>query len=437
MHRTVLASIALLAAACNPQNAQIVSGDYTAWLAATNSVTLKKWAPDLDTLEEFQAEFERVKVVDCRDFEDGNNDALRLPGYEKICGKEGQWPPTHESWLTQNGFYALGNPLEVWRGEAIITSEGDAQLGFHVNLPGGRDFRFQLAVDPDFQPRQCRLSEDGTEVEYAPVDGDWVAEWSKDVESGTMYYLNAGTRQFDPDSLYWSGQAVPGDYGGPVQWFFPNEWEAGFAQGRFADDQFTLRPTRYAAPSAFINVDNDFSADYARRDEILGCPEMPAGVPELDMLCDYDVEVLGPNNEVRTAFDLGERLERTRTIAREVEAELLRFGMADDAELPPIKPYLHDNLWRESDGRKQGIDGWAELNYSWIRFDEGSSFEAGGAASGEFNLFFDGLASQSRFHVRARFEIDAWADDFWTTEYLPPIKFEENGSTLCGSTDIP
>ncbi len=438
MNRLFLPSLVLLAA-CDPQNAQVVAGDYTAWLAATNSVTLKKWAPDLDSLEEFGEVFERARALDCRVFESGSNNELRLPGFEDICRNANIWPPQHEAWLTQNGFYALGNPLETWRGEAVLTSEGDAQIGFHVELPGGRDFRFQFAIDPDFQPRQCAQDPATGEVNYAPVDGDWLAEWSKDVDSGTMYYLNAGTRQFDPSSLYWLEQDIPDDYGGAGAWFFPQEWEAGFAQGRFADDLFTVRSTRYAAPAAYLNVDNGFSDEYPRREEIFGCPNLPAGEPTLDMPCDDDLQVIpgNPPQEIPTPFTLGERLERTRTIGREVESELLRFGVADNGDLPTVKPYFHDNLWRTSDGREEGIDGWAELNYSWVRFDEGSSFEPGGTASGEFNIFFDGLASQSRFHVRAKFTVSGWSSDFWTTEYLPPKKFEENGSTLCGSTDIP
>jgi hypothetical protein len=436
-----LVLVLLGAAACDPQNAQLVDGDYTAWLSLVSSVTLDKEVRKAGGFEEFQKlwsegnEGGRAGAIDCRDVRE------KLPNAERFCNNENKWPPEQERWLADDGWIVVGDTMEPWRGEAVLTSEGDAQIGFHVELPQGRDFRFQFVVDPDFQPRSCQENEEGTGVEYAPVDGDWIAEWSAG-QTGTLFFLNANAVQFDPGTVLPSdGSAPPPSYAGPRFWQFPNEWEAGFAQGRFADDLLTLRPTRYFEPAAYTFVGNDFSSDFPRADQsFYGCPDIPPGetlgsvcasdTPEDDALCTcYDT------SNGQSESDQAAHVENT---ADEVERELRSYLAPEDREgVPSLRPRTHTNAWRPADFRAPGVDGWAELSSSWVLFDEGSSFEPGGEASGEFVVFLDGSSDRSRVLVRGRFEVNGWSKDFWTTDYLPPIKFDENDTTLCGSTEIP
>jgi hypothetical protein len=104
----------------------------------------------------------------------------------------------------------------------------------------------------------------------------------------------------------------------------------------------------------------------------------------------------------------------------------------DDDSLPTIRPRVHDNAWREHDGSSAGLDGWVGLHYNWIRFDDGSTLERGGSASGEFSLLFDAEDNQSRIYVRGNFETRRIKQDTWVSEFVPEVKFEENGTTVCG-----
>jgi hypothetical protein len=429
MHRVLAISTCLFAGACTPQNAEL-TGDFTAFLSDVASVTLQRGDVKLD-------EFERRYAVDCRQFATARSDAeveaLRLNNRLPVCrgdvaedgtvlGRE-DWPPPHERWVDDDGFVVVGDQFDPWRAEAIITSEGDVQLGFHQRLPGGKDFRFALVIDPDFQPRECAQSEDGQSVVFQEVDGDWVANWSEDLgddEQGRLFYLNANSYQFNP---------APNDGPGASaadQWFLPNEWMAGYSRGRFADDEFRSRPTRYAAPETYLafqdaeNSGDDGAVDYSSL-----------------FFCEWFGEEIDPNFEVFDACHAA-RIAEARTIAEEVEEEYALIGIpVDAAGLPSMKPRIHTNLWRDPDGHDAGLDGWTELHYSWVRFDPGAELETGGSATGEFQIVFDAFESPSRFFVRGSFKVDRFKRDTWTTAYLPAVKFEENGTEFCGTTVLP
>jgi hypothetical protein len=423
MHRALVLTASLLTTACAPQNASL-TGDFTAFLADSSSITLQRESLKLD-------QFERYHTVDCRNFatarNDTENEELRLDDRLLICaGDEDEngvrigpddWPPEHETWLANDGYVVVGEELNPWRSEAIITSEGDVQLGFHHRLPGGEDFRFAIAIDPSFQPRECVENEAGDGVEYREVDGDWVGNWSEDVaeEGGRLFYFNAAAYQFNPSNL--PSAANPS----PNLWFLPNEWLAGHGRGRFGDDDFRLRATRYAMPASYYANDaaelSGDSATVQRRDLFY---------------CDWAGEELDPDY---TNFDacVANQAESVELVADEVLAEYTKVGLpVDAAGVPSLRPRVHDNAWRTPDGNAIGLDGWAEFHYSWIRFDEGSELRTGGSASGEFLLVFDAFDSPSRFFIRGNFEVKRFKRDTWTTKYLPPIKFEEAGTTECG-----
>jgi len=412
MIRVALA--ATLLTACAPQNADISVGDYTVYLSDNGSVTLRKGRIDPNGYENHTA-------VDCRLFESARNNAqneqLRLGGPEdgfdrlKICPGDrdvssSDWPPVQEEWLDFDGFHVLTEDLSVWRGEGIITGEGDLQIGFHHRAPGGADLRFAIVIDPNFQPRQCRQTADGEGVELVDLDGNWLEEWSKDApEGGTTFYLNAGGYQFNPRSVE---SYNPSSASSNLDlWILPREWLAGYAEGHLGDDRFIMRGPRYADPGSYL------SYEYA---------EAGAGAAAR----------IGVNNLYMVDYCGDDCADDAKEDANVAYSELVRAGLPERDDLPSYKPRVHDNAWREYDGNQPGIDGWVEMHYNWIRFDEGSSFEKGGEASGEFALVMDALESASRIFIRGRFEVKRWKNDVWTTAFLPPIKYEQNETSLCG-----
>jgi hypothetical protein len=441
---THLALLGALASACAPQSASLEVGDFTAFLSASRSITYQKGNLKLD-------EFGRFSYVDCREFEDARNDTqneeLRLgdgPGTEAgqrlpICGDDpgvgaDQWPPEQEPWLDEDGYAVVGDVLDPWRGEAIITSEGDVQFTFHNRLPGGEDMWFAFVIDPNFQPRQCVQNEAGDGVEFKEVDGNWVEQWTGDLdddETGTLYYLNSGSYQLDPVSV---NKYVDDPYGVNIQeWFLPNEWASGHAQGQFGDDLFTLRTAKYGRPSAYWsyqlaqNSVNELAAIdlsdlyYWPSQELTTVPEAQG------------------DGSGRRCLSLEDCREEANTDARTLERELRRAGLpaanedgTEVDDLPSFRPRVHDNDWRTPDESAAGLDGWIELHSNWVRFDEGAVLEKGGAATGEFHLVFEGTESTSRFFIRGKFAVDSFKKDTWTTKYLPAIKFEQNGTTECG-----
>lgn len=425
--RRVHLLLPFLLAGCAPQNAHVEEGDFTVFLSATNSPTVDKGKLDIEAFGTTEG-FERRPAIDCREFTDVTKqkeiDALRLQDRAQICPGDADpsplWPPAHETWLADTGYYVLGGKLDPWRGEAIVTSEGDIQIGFHQRVPGGEDFRFSFVVNPDFQPTQCVQDATSGEVTAEPVDGDWIAEWSKDLTGadagGQLYLLNAGSFQFDPRD--------PKD-----QWFLPDQWEAGYGAGKFADDGFTSRATLFGDPSTYLNPIDPVSGQInVQASDLLWCPPDGSEYP-------YPVSRPKYNNQAECLAGVKERADG---IADEVQAELEAFGVpAATDTLPGVRPRVHGNEWRVSDGKAAGYDGWVELDYSWVEFDKDSDLSVGGSASGTFNLMFDAGDSTSRFYVRGRFTVDKFKKDTWTTAYLPDIKKEENGTIECGKPFVP
>jgi hypothetical protein len=414
MTRAVL--VLPLLAACAPQNVSLESGDFTAYLSDVASITVRKGKIELN-------DFERHTAVDCRNFEAARNEAqneeLRLGGEDdgfdrlQICDGDrgvdpGAWPPIQEEWLDFDGFHVVGEDLDVWRGEGIINSEGDVQIGFHHLMPGGVDLRFAFVVDPAFQPKQCVQTENGEGVELVDIDGNWIEQWSEDTEEegDTLVYLNAGSYQFNPIAVE---DYNPNDANTNLDlWFIPEEWQAGYAEAHLGDDRFIMRTTRYAAPKSYLSFETADSG--------------ASGAAQVTVRDLYFEDYCG-----------SDCADNARADANDVMTELTLAGLPEREDLPTHKPQVHANNWREFDGQPGGLDGWSELNYNWVRFDAGSSFEKGGEASGEFSLVMDATESASRLFLRGRFEVKRWKKDVWTTAYLPPIKFEEYGTSLCGT----
>lgn len=392
---------ALASAACSPQNAEITSGTYTAFLSDSTSLVVIE---DKVRIGE-GGEYTRV---DCRQLED-EDDLLadRNPDLCSVTDDAGVpvWPMEHELWANRDGFHVWTVDLEPWRGEAIMTMEDDLQLTFHQRIPGGEDFRFAFVIDPFFQPTRCVQDENGN-VQREEIDGNWLDNWSADVGSeffsgsgtdGYLYFLNSGAYQFNP-------------YDTSEFWSLPERWRAGYARGRFGPEDLFTRKTRYGLPSAYSAFELD---DYVE--------PAPADMFYTNM---------EPGTDPTTSSGFQSQINRVRDVAGEIRSEFEGLGAPEGAVLQPL---VHTNEWRAPDGRAAGLDGWVALEYNWVRLDQDpATLAPGQPVSGEMMLVFDADLSQSRIVVRAEFSVEKIAKDRWTTDRIDLQKLEENETNLCG-----
>jgi len=340
----------LLAVGCKPQTAELTAGDYFAFMSEATSFSLLKGSVDPEKWKDDQR-----FVVDCRDFgTKKENDVLKLPDPLKICKKwedgdgDGHPAPEVEAWMGQGGFHVLTEPLEPWRGEAVITAENDLQLSFHHRIPGGSDFRFSIVVDPDFQPTECAVEGDGAKPQN--IDGNWLENWTQDlrnleddadgdgwpnsadcapddadvfpcndaelendgfdsdcderdearedkcgqpglseghailadhIDSGTLWYLNARGFQLDP--------ADPED----TFWSIPEHYRAGFAAGKFADEDFHTRAPRWGDSVVYDAVENELGVSITEDDLFYIDPNNYPGSHQLEDLLNDPIDADG------------------------------------------------------------------------------------------------------------------------------------------------
>jgi hypothetical protein len=454
MHRLTIPSAApilLLAMACAPNNAVLTSGEYVAFISADTSSSLLAG----DVAFEDWPEKDRWNV-DCRAFETLTKkeaDALRLPDALDICDR--RWPgaiedaPDHEEWIFQGPFHAVRGDLEPWRGEAVLTSEGDLQIGFHNRLPGGADLRFAFVIDPDMMPTTC-AQEDG-EVVAEPIDGDWLANWAIELEryidpasfyegkntvetvessfahmqkyidaGGQLWPLNAGSYQVNPENP-------------EENWFFPEEFSAGFAAGKFSEERFVARGARYGEPVVYNLLDADSALGATIPESALWYCDMEQGVDPAEE-CQ---PCLSPGSGWGTHCDV---IDRATVVENEIYEEFQRLqpDAANPIETLQLRPIVLHNEWRVPDGRPPGLDGWVEMHYNYVVFDPKSNFKEDGNVSGAFTLVFESENTKSRFFVKGEFEVEGIKNDRWTADDLRAIKLEEspdvkNEDALCVS----
>lgn len=446
-------ALAVFAAGCAPNNAEMTQGSFTAFLASQTSTSIVKGAVEPE-------EFDEDWTLDCREFENKKEEAA-LQLEESILDKGackdlvelgdsefGGEETTQEAWLLEDGYYVVREPLDPWRGEALVTTEGDLQIGFHHALPGADDFRFLFVINPDFQPTQCVAAEDGVGTPEN-LDGDWVGEWSKTVQevleahpddpsydllrefpNGKVYFLTSFAYQFNPDD--------PQSQNNPF-WSLPNEWGSGTANGKFSQEFFSHRTIRYGEPILYSNFEatEDSQAPVQSPENVWYCntgadeepiDETPTNeggenappANDLDAPC----QNINGNYEWQT---LGEMIARAEAVADETSEELALVDV-------PFRPIVEDNLWRKSDGNAPGLDGWAELHYNWVVIDENQDISKGGSVSGAFHLLMDGTTSTSRYFISGRFDVERIRGDIWSNKDLQEQKAEEAaeaGSPLC------
>jgi hypothetical protein len=377
-HPSTLISLVLLIG-CAPQHAEM-SGTYTAWLAAGSSGTVDEGKLDLTEGTLFNCSGSDVKGFE-------GFDASQCSKDDDETWFDNEW----FTWLDDDAYYVMKGTLDdAWRSEAIITSENDLQLTFHVALSGGQDFRAVWVIDPDFAPTRCTQDETGATVLELWDGADWVDKWSED-ESGEdgsyIYYLNAGSYQLNP-------------YDSEDYWVLPQEWLSGFGKAKFAAEEFNSRPT-------------DF------------------GMYEAGYTNGFYVE-LDPNDPDMDAYNalLADVQESAEIWTEELAgSDALGLGYGDDAYSMKVE----DNSWRPVDQSSAGLDSWVQLESSWVTFDQDpDQIEAGDPTSGTFQILFKGAESGSWVLVNGTFDIPQVFEDRWGYTDLMEEKRLENETPECG-----
>jgi hypothetical protein len=488
--RTVLSFIAVCgSSACTPNNAVLTSGEYMVFFSESTSRTILFDAVDFDKVYktmrvDCQCE---VTVVDgdaancpdaesaggcytCQEFEDYIDDPESGPDTDvyltdlcwsdynpvydfdddedgvpdvlwwnenPITGGNGTPHFGYESWLHYDTFRVVQEPLNPWRGEAIITTEGDFQVTFHHRM-GGDDLRFAFAIEPDFQPEVCVGS--GDEIAAEPVDGDWLGNWSREVDDGTMYFLNAGAYQFNPSNV-------------DIVWFFPQDWSAGYSEAKVGDEDFVLRSARYGDPFAYgeyetlsslydiqLEVDDLFYVDLDAEDD----PDTD-NVENDPLTADFNGDGVPDFEELKARMDsisdtTYDEFDAFTQAFESVTPNITDLGDVTSAisgsgdETMAYRPVTHTNDWRAPDGVPDGLDGWGEMHYNWVRIASGSDLTVGGSAAGEFSLTLEALDSQSRMLIRGSFEVEKIKAEKWGAYDVQQERLDELGTTLCVDT---
>jgi len=423
---TGLVAVSALAG-CNPQSADIESGSFTALLSVNTS---QVFVDDQIRIEDFENSW----VIDCRGL--AADDPNRQEGALDVCADgsnggytglfvEGVGGVLHETWINRDAFVGVHETLDPWRGEAIMTSEGDLQITFHHRLPGS-DFRFAFVVNPEFQPRECTQDADGN-LSMQPIDGDWLGKWSEYMSApiydgadytfpgestdGTLFLLNSGAYQFNPDRT-------------TSTWGLPEKMEAGYARARFGPEEMFYQNPRFAMPRAYTAYDLNSRNGPDEQDLfLLDTSELP---PQEFQGDDFEAKVKADPDFI--AMMEGQPV----TVARQTQAEFAAMH-AGVVPAPDYKPVVPSNAWRRPDEADSGFDRWGEVHYSWVRFDQPrEQLAAGEEVSGEFRLYFFGANSQSHVLVEGRFSTSKIRNDTWTVPDVREDRREEAGVEICG-----
>jgi hypothetical protein len=250
--------------------------------------------------------------------------------------------------------------------------------------------------DVDSDDRDCLSALDNLEQLDAAGEptlinfdqGDWTAEMSAD-EEGSIYYLNAGAYQVNPDNE-------------DVVWTLPQEWLSGFAAARYASDNFSS-----------------------------------VGTGDFDFIYQLDVPDNLPSVTVFTATD-----EFYADFAEEAKAQSdwwssnanLWTGM-DETLYDGFNFRVEDNAWRTRDGLKTGLDSWVYRSPNYVIISDGSNLEVGGSAKGEFQIHLVSYDSASAMVVQGTFDVPEIRGDKWTYDSLEEELIERNQTEICGQNE--
>lgn len=378
--------------ACAPQDAEM-DVSYAFFMANDTSDALA----DVRLRNKFEDQKDLIPV-DCRALED---ETQRLAGADPACAGV---TPSWFSWLGGYDFYVKEGKLssetkgegELWRTEAVLTSEGDLQLTAHGNVGDFGDFRFGWTINPDFQPKVCVGDETGASLE--DVDGAWLENWSAADDGYTVWHLNTNSYQINPNNTE--------DY-----WFFPQEWAAGYSFGRFGDEPLVHTGT-------FYNTYADVG---------IGPLYFPGSAEALEPAGDGTVDGF-PSRSGEASVDSWATSIQTYLTENN---DITRMAGVDFT--PNYR--VHSNSWRAADELEPGIDNWVEIPMGYVRIKNGADLTAGKSSSpkveGDFQLYLVGEDSASRMLIQGSFKIYHIDENTAYTPLLEDVKKEENGTAEC------
>jgi hypothetical protein len=433
----ISAFLAFALVGCAPQSAELSDATLTAWLNEDTSLPIFADLIDLSA-ENYDERWD----IDCRPLEE-NEQFLRDDFAEAditndlldLCAPDdGDTDIAAEQvWLNERAWRGLQMPLDdTWRGEGIFTNEDDLHVTFHHRMPGGEDFRWVFAIDPDFNPTEC--VGEGDDVSAEPIDGtEWLTAWSdtwsalgdrndlprfladavERFPNGTLYPLNARSYQFDIRNL--GGQANQRD------WPLPEEWLSGFAQGRFVNENLRSRPGRFANEFIYSITDGGaFGLNAAVARDSVWYGDCQAEGDDPTQVCPRYNEFFSLAVEARE----NSRMDLNQAMPAGVSAG--------------YEPIHFDNRWRETDDASAGLDGWQQMEYSWVVLSADSEPEVGGEVEGAFSILYDADDSQSRYLIQGFFSIPKVKRDRWGVRNLRDTTFEDGDvETPCLRNDLP
>ena len=405
--------LALFLVGCAPQDA-VMTGDWTTWLAANSS----------DSVREKKLDLTKATRIDCSGRTSDDPDYIGSTDPNFDCTKVAALQ--YNTWLQDDGFYRMGGGLstdknEVWRTDALINSEGDFQLSFHMNLDNnGEDFRAAFSIKPDFAPVTCTADADGNpEIVYQ--DGaNWLDEWSRHPQDAgyKVYYLNAGAAQTNPSDSN-------------VFWYFTTDWAAGYSDARFSADNFGSIPTAYdwSDPSAQTGK----SCKTGTLDRLFYWSNY------FDPTCETGHGSTPEDLSAAIATDLGSADHAGTPATPDAPAVQGAWAteMTDVYGAPGFDFKIEDNSWRTIDDAHQGIDGWVDLNTSWVRIKDTSDLEVGGSAEGDFQIYYYAADSDSALLVKGTFSVDKIKGDPWGYPDLEDELRSQNDTPYCDGAAMP
>jgi hypothetical protein len=338
------------------------------------------------------------------------------------------------SWIRDDGYYAMSGDVDVWRSEALINSEGDLQLTVHIDIGDGEDFRFAWSIDPDFSPNDCLETDDGELYRDYQDGSDWIEEWSEDEEGNLIYYLNTGAYQVDPTDSENS-------------WYLSQDMLSGYSFAKFGSEEFASHPAEYGhydlnggplpwgdgLSGGFLGMSVDGHAGGAAAVNSDGYVDWyEQYVANLDALCNT---ALGRRC---STFDGNDDLswEEELTLILGASKDDNVNGVLDQGEAR-FEHKIESNLWRPLDNTISGLDGWMEVHSSWVRLKTGQTVAPGENVKGDYQIFYEGTEAGSRLLVRGEFEITDLDMDQWGYDVLEEVKREANGTPYCGGAAAP
>lgn len=397
--------LALLLVGCNPQDA-VVDGDWVIWLAGNSSASVDHDLVDLEGLSS----------IDCYWPED---DISYIGSSDDAPSCEDLALTAWQDWILDDGYYVKSDKLTAWRTEAIVNGEGNFQLTIHQDLDHGEDFRVAFAIRPDFAPVVCTTDDAGDAVIEYVDGGNTLEQWSADEGDYYIYYLNAGTYQFNPgkDPNNSDAQQDSANY-----WYLDRDQTSGFGYAKWADDNFNSYPTDF-------NWDDPQHCRKREKTRLLYPGQNFSRSGYFNEDCDEQVDYDTP--ELHLAAIVDDLTSRSETWVEQWNSLYL---MPSDLT---FGYKIESNDWRPIDDVAAGLDGWAEVNSSWVRVKKSSKLVAGGSAEGDFQIYMAGTESTSHMLVKGTFKVDEIREDKWGYIDLESSLREENGTPFCGGAAMP